>query len=102
MLTEPRCGGADYSRLLASIHREFGRTKAPGSPGLDLDEDHQSSAACDQVDLDPVVADVPGGDAIPSAHQEGCCMRFTLSTQNAPRIAPRRICFLGAGERVHG
>lgn len=91
VLMQPRQRGPNHARLLSPIDRQFGRAEASGSAGLDFDEDHECPPPRDQVNLDPVVADVSRFDAIPSPHQEGSGARFAFGTQTAARIAAWNI-----------
>ena len=71
ILMQPSMCGPNHSRLFAPVDREFGRTEAVASASLHFDENNDAAAASNQVDLDPVIADVASIDAIPSVRQKG-------------------------------
>lgn len=71
ILMQPCMCGPNHPRLFAPVDREFGGTEAAASASLHFDENNDAAAASDQVDLDPVIADVASINAIPSARQKG-------------------------------
>jgi hypothetical protein len=90
---QPGVRAAPQSTLLALIDR-LGRSAVfAGAPTLDLDENEQTSAARDQVDLDAICPDVASNNAIPSGLEESGGSSFALASE--PLAVIRRVATHG-------
>lgn len=70
VLSQPRGGGADQSRLLRSVDGELGWTERSRATCLDFHQGDERTTADDEVDLHAVQSDVAVDDAIPSAREK--------------------------------
>lgn len=86
ILMQPSMCGPNHPRLFAPVDREFGGPEAAASTSLHFDENNDAAAASNQVDLDPVIADVASIDAIPSARQKGRRTRLADRAQCSSRV----------------
>lgn len=78
---QPGMRAAPQSTLLAFIDRLGRIAVSAHAPTLDLDENEQSAATRDQVDLDSICADVACDDAIPSVFEESGGSSFALASE---------------------
>jgi len=93
MRRQPGKRTASEAALLAEVDRLGRRAVEARATRLDLDEDQPSTVARDQVDLDPIGADVARDDAIPSFFEESGGSRFPLASESLTvlRHGPTRV-----------
>lgn len=78
---QPGMRTAPQSTLLAFVDRLRCMAMSAGAPTLDLDENEQSPATRDQVDLDAICSDVARDDAISSGLEESGGSSFALASE---------------------
>ena len=89
VLRHPRSGGAHDPSLLGPVDGSLRAAIAVARAGLDLNKGDQRATSRNQVDLDPVVADVSLADAIPSARQKLRSALFPFRTELPTTIYAR-------------
>ena len=78
---QPGMRAAPQSALLSLIDCLGRQAMFAGAPTLDLDENEQTSATRDQVDLDAIRPDVASNNAISSGLEESGGSRFALASE---------------------
>ena len=98
--SQPGVGTASQAALFAFVDR-LGRQPVCSPPAtLHFDEDEEPSALRDQIDLDPVCADVARDDAISSGFEEPGGKRLALTSENLTFIH-HRSTRVGDGNAPH-
>ena len=100
ILGQPGVGAASQATLLAFVDGLGRQPMISRSPTLDFDEDEEPAPPSDQVDLDPIRADVARDDAIPSGFEEAGGMGFALTSEDLT-VIHHRSTRVGDGNAPH-